>query len=218
MRRLKPLVLQGRHVRLEPLRLQHAKELWGAARERDLWRYMTFLVRRRSDLSEWIRRRLQAQREGTALAFLQRDAITGAAFGSTSLFDVDLQFRRAEIGHTWIGASHRRTAANTEAKLLLLRHAFEDLGMVRVQFKCDARNTRSHEAILRLGATEEGLLRSFMLLPDGHRRDTLIFSILDHDWPRVRARLRSLLSSRMGAVPRQGTPHRQEPKNRPPHL
>lgn len=191
---LPEVTLRGRHVVLEPLRPLHDEQLWTAARERDLWRYMAFDVSSPADLAAWIARRIAAQRSGTALAFLQRDATTGQAFGSTSLFDVDLEFRRGEIGHTWIGSSHRRTAANTEAKLLLLGHAFETLGLARVQFKCDARNLRSEAAILRLGAVKEGVLRSFMVLPDGFLRDTAIFSLLRAEWPAARERLRSRLA------------------------
>lgn len=194
MQALADVALRGRHVLLEPLGPQHGLELWPAASERDIWRFMAFEVKAPKDLDAWIARRLAARRAGTALAFLQRDATTGVAFGSTSLFDVDQEFGRAEIGHTWIGASHRRTSANTEAKLLLLRHAFEGLGLGRVQFKCDVRNGPSERAILRLGATKEGVLRSFMILPDGHLRDTAVFSVLRSEWPALRTRLEARLA------------------------
>jgi len=188
-------VLTGRWVRLEPLRAAHARDLWDAAKEHDIWTYMMFDVRTTDDLRSWIEKRLEAQRAGTALPFLQRDAKTGLAFGSTSLFDHEPAHRRIEIGHTWIGSSHRRTAANTEAKLLLLAHAFDTLGMSRVQFKCDARNERSRAAILRLGATFEGVLRAWMLLPDGTPRDTCMFSILDREWPTIRRRLEARVAA-----------------------
>jgi RimJ/RimL family protein N-acetyltransferase len=186
---LDEVVLTGRAVRLEPLRATHAEELWPAASEHDVWTYMIHDVRNPADLRTWIGQRLEAQRAGAALAFVQRDARTGAAFGSTSLFDHEPAHRRIEIGHTWVGASHRRTAANTEAKLLLLTHAFEDLRMSRVQFKCDARNERSRRAIQRLGATFEGVLRAWMILPDGRPRDTCMFSLLAHEWPGAKERL-----------------------------
>ena len=195
---LTPPVLRGRHVVLEPLRREHAAELWTAADEPDLWRYMGFGdVRSPDDLRRWVERRLQPSPAGLGnLPFVQRDVRTGQAFGSTSLFDIDVANRKMEIGHTWVGRTHRRTAANTEAKRLLLAHAFEAMGAVRVQLKCDARNARSASAIVRIGAVPEGVLRHWLILPDGHRRDTAFFSVLEAEWPAVRARL-----DRMLAVP-----------------
>lgn len=193
MEPLKETTLRGSHVVLEPLRPDHADELWPSAQEQEIWRYMPIPVHTRAEFAAWIEARIAPSRNGTALPFLQRDARTGVAFGSTSLFEIDREFLRAEIGHTWIARSHRRTAANTEAKLLLLAHAFEGLGMARVQFKCDARNAPSEAAILRLGATKEGVLRSFMVLRDGFHRDTCIFSILRSEWPPVRSRLEARL-------------------------
>lgn len=182
--------------------MEHAAELWDAASEREIWRYMLVDVRSPEDLQAWVRSRLDDADGGTALPFLQRDATTHRAFGSTSLFDVDLANLRMEIGHTWIGRSHRRTPANTEAKLLLLEHGFERLAANRVQFKCDARNQRSRDAILRLGATFEGILRSHAVLPHGDRRDTAVFSIVREEWPAVRERLQSRLAGARGPVAR----------------
>lgn len=194
---LRPVTLRGRHVVLEPLRPEHAEELWPAASERGLWRYMGadgMGVASVADLRTWISRRLAGAPSGLpALPFLQRDARTGQAFGSTSLFDVDAANRKLEVGHTWLGASHRRTAANTEAKRLVLAHAFGGMGAVRVQLKCDARNLASRQAIERLGARPEGILRHWLILPDGHRRDTAFYSILEAEWPTVKARLDALL-------------------------
>lgn len=191
------MTLRGRHVILEPLRVEHAEALWPAASEHDLWRYMGFDIRSLADLRGWIERRLQPNMPGTGnLPFLQRDARTGQAFGSTSLFDIDAANRKMEVGHTWIGASHRRTVANTEAKRLILGHAFEGLGAVRVQLKCDARNARSAAAIERIGAKREGVLRHWLILADGHRRDTAFFSILEAEWPGVKAGLDARLSAR----------------------
>lgn len=181
---------------LEPLQESHAAELWASAAEPELWRYMLADVRNAEDLRAWIRARLEPVRAGTAHAFLQRDARTGVAFGSTSLFDIDRTQRRMEVGHTWLGASHRRTAANTEAKLLLLGHAFGAERAVRVQLKCDERNVRSAQAIARLGAVREGVWRHQMILPDGHRRNAVVFSILETEWPVVRAGLEARLAAR----------------------
>jgi RimJ/RimL family protein N-acetyltransferase len=188
------VTLRGRHVVLEPLRPEHADELWPAASERDAWRYMGVDVASPEDLRAWILARQKGNPPLPAQPFLQRDARTGQAFGSTSLFDIDAANRKMEVGHTWLGASHRRTAANTEAKRLLLEHAFGDLGAIRVQLKCDARNARSRAAIERIGARPEGVLRHWLLLPDGHRRDTAFFSILEEEWPAVRDRLDARLA------------------------
>ncbi len=197
--RIEPVRLRGRHVLLEPLRPEHAEELWPAASERALWAYMGadgMGVSGVEDLRTWIARRVAGAPSGLpALPFLQRDAVTGAAFGSTSLFDIDAANRKLEVGHTWLGASHRRTAANTEAKLLLLGHAFESLACVRVQLKCDARNARSRAAIERIGGRFEGVLRHWLVLPDGHLRDTAFYSILADEWPAVKARLQGLLAA-----------------------
>jgi N-acetyltransferase len=191
---LRPVTLRGRHVVLEPLRREHAKDLWAAADERDLWRYMLVDVASPQDLERWVEGRVLAGEQGDALPFLQRDARTGQAIGSTSIFDISREHRTMEVGHTWIGASHRRTAANTEAKLLVLGHCFGALGAIRVQFKTDARNLRSQRAIERLGAHREGVWRSHRILPDGHRRDAVFYSILEAEWPAVEARLRAALA------------------------
>ena len=188
------MTLRGRHVVAEPLRPKHAEELWPAADEPDLWRYMTYDVRGIEDLRAWIKDRVEPVARGGALPFLLRDAGTGQAFGSSSLFDINPAFHILELGHTWVGRSHRRTAANTEAKLLLLTHAFEALRVIRVQLKCDARNLRSAAAIERIGAVREGTIRHQRLLPDGHKRDATVFSILDQEWPAVRARLQAILA------------------------
>jgi RimJ/RimL family protein N-acetyltransferase len=194
MPRAAPATLRGRHVVLEPLRADHVEELWPAAAERDLWAYMTYDVATPEDLRQWIVDRTAPVARGEALPFLLRDARTGQAFGSSSLFDINAAFHTLELGHTWVGASHRRTAANTEAKLLLLGHAFETLEAIRVQLKCDARNLRSAAAMERIGAVREGVIRHQRLLQDGHKRDAIVFSVTDDEWPAVKARLQGMLA------------------------
>jgi RimJ/RimL family protein N-acetyltransferase len=202
---LRPVTLRGRHVTLEPLRPDHADELWPAADDRALWAFMGadgMGVASCEDLRAWIGNRIAgAPSRLPALPFLQRDAVTGEAFGSSSLFDIDAANRKLEVGHTWIGRSHRRTAANTEAKRLLLAHAFEAMGAVRVQLKCDARNLPSRAAIQRIGGVPEGILRHWLILPDGHRRDTAFFSILEREWPAVKARLDGMLQKDRSPAP-----------------
>ncbi|MEA3190661.1 MAG: hypothetical protein QOD77_1243 [Thermoplasmata archaeon] len=188
--------LAGPFATLEPLRREHAAELWPAADEPALWDYMIHEVRTPADLQAWVDARIAARDAGTAFPFLVRDA-TGQAVGSTSIFDLS-PHRTMEVGHTWLGASARRTAANTQAKRLVLGHCFEALGAIRVQLKCDERNLRSRRAIERLGAVPEGTIRSQMVLPGGHRRNACVFSILEAEWPAVRSRLDARLA---GAAP-----------------
>lgn len=188
-------VLKGRFATLEPLERHHAAELWPMADEPGLWDYMIHEVRSPADLQAWVDARIAARDAGTAWPFLVRD-VAGRAVGSTSIFDVS-RHRTMEVGHTWLGAPARRTGANTQAKRLVLGHCFEGLGAIRVQLKCDERNLRSRQAIERLGAVHEGTIRSQMVLPDGHRRNARVYSILEAEWPAVRARLDAWL-----AVPR----------------
>ncbi len=193
---LEEVTLRGRHVTLEPLKIEHTKELWPSAREDEIWKFFSMKVKSQNDLNRWISKRIKAATDGTALAFLQRDAKTGQAFGSTSLFEIDLANRRAEIGHTWLGASHRRTAANTEAKLLLFTHAFDHLACHRVQIKTAPENLRSRKAIERLGAKYEGQSRNYMIYDDGTIHDRVIYSVIDKEWPEVRRRLEGFLAAR----------------------
>lgn len=179
--------LQGKHVLLEPLEERHAAELWLQGNETGLWDHMTYDVRTLDDLRAWIRNRIAGRDAGTAYPFVIRDA-QGRAVGSTSIFDISIH-KTMEVGHTWLGASARRTAINSECKRLVLGYCFETLGAIRVQLKCDERNERSRKALERLGATYEGTTRNQMVLSDGHRRNARIYAILDTEWPAVRDRL-----------------------------
>jgi N-acetyltransferase len=189
--------LGGRFVTLEPLKPEDVAELWPWAQDGEVWAHMLRAVRTQADLAAWADERMAAERAGIALAFCQRDALSGGAIGSTSLFDYDEAARRVEIGHTWLGRPYRGTNVNPESKFLLLRHAFEVLGLQRVQFKTDARNLRSQRAIEKLGAVREGVLRSWTVRPDGSPRDTVIFSVVDHEWPAVRERLARRLNEQV---------------------
>jgi len=191
---MQEITLRGRYVILEPLKIEHSKELWPSAREEEIWKFFSMKVKTDEDLVKWISKRIEAVRNRTALAFVQRDAKTAQAFGSTSLLEIDLGNRRAEIGHTWIGAGHRRTAANTEAKLLLFTHAFDKLGCIRVQIKTAPENLRSRKAIERLGAKYEGLFRNYMVYDDGTIHDRVIYSVIDKEWPEIRKRLENFLA------------------------
>ena len=191
-----PVVLSGRAVRLEPLEPRHARDLFEAGRDSDLWAYLPRPAPETpSDMSDWIEEALAAQERGEEVPFALVDPASGRAIGSTRIGDIRRPHRGIEIGYTWIGRDHQRTAVNTEAKLLLLSHAFDDLGAVRVQLKTHRRNVTSQRAIARIGAVREGVLRRHMCVWDGHVRDTVMYSVVSEDWPAVRRRLETLLES-----------------------
>jgi N-acetyltransferase len=189
-----PIILTGRHVRLEPLSPAHAADLAEVGAEAEIWKYLpSSPPSSLAAVEAWIATALDEQARGLRLPFAIIDLRTGRAVGSTSYLDIAPAHRRMEIGWTWLGAPARRTFINTECKSLLLRHAFETLGCGRVQLKTDGRNLRSQTAILRIGAKLEGVLRQHMVLPDGHVRDTVMYSITAEEWPAVKARLASAL-------------------------
>lgn len=190
------VVLKGRHVTLEPLGPEHAEALAAAiAPDDDVYRWLFLKPRTPVEMRAWIADRTADRAQGKALAFAQRQPSTGRIMGSTSLFDWNEAERCVEIGHTWLAAPFRRTGANTEAKRMLLEHAFESLRVARVQIVTDARNQRSRDAIERLGATFEGVLRRRRRGFDGQLRDSAYYSVIDAEWPAVRARLDGLLRS-----------------------
>ena len=190
----RPIVLRGRHVTLEPLAEDHAAGLLEACADDETWAYLPRPRPRSLDeVREMIR---DAALEGDAIAFAIVPAMTGIASGSTRYLDIDRVHRTLEIGWTWIGPAWQRTAVNTECKLLLLAHAFDDLGAHRVTLKTDGRNVRSQRAIERIGALREGVLRRHRICWDGHVRDTVYFGVTDLDWPRVREGLLAKLASR----------------------
>lgn len=189
------VVLRGRHVVLEPLRPEHAEALLAVVSpEDDVWTYMTSEPRTRKEMEDWVVARIRGRPQGKAFAFLQRDARTGAAVGITSLFDLDEAAGSAEIGFTWIAAPWRRSGVNTEAKYLLMRYAFEELRLRRVQLVTDARNLRSRRAIERIGAVPEGVLRNVRRTKEGNLRDSAFFSVVDTEWPAVKTRLEAMLA------------------------
>ncbi len=189
---LAPVTLVGRHVRLEPLMRNHAAALWAVAQDHALWQWTLSDIASRADLDAYIETALDAQAAGTALPFVIVAA--GTIAGSTRFGNAAPEHGRIEVGWTFVGAPWQRTAVNTEAKRLLLGHAFEALGARRVEFKTDARNAASRAAIARLGAVEEGTLRQHAVRAAGDARDTVYFSILADEWPAVRARLDARLA------------------------
>ncbi len=190
----RPVVLEGRHVRLEPLRMEHAAELHAALAEEDLWRWVADPAPRSvDDMRRYVRKALDLQIRGEHLPWLTRRRGGGTAVGTTRFGAIDRANRSLEIGWTMLGAEGRRTAANTEAKYLQLRHAFEVLGALRVWLKTDALNERSQRAIERIGGTLEGTIRNERIVRDGRVRDARYYSFIDREWPEKKRRLEALL-------------------------
>lgn len=189
---LAPVTLAGDHVRLEPLTTDHVPALQSAGDDPRLFRWFGRDLSSPDAMHEWVDEALSARDAGTAMPFATVDRPSGDVVGSTRFLNVAPEHRRVEIGATWLAASHQRTVANTEAKLLQLRHAFETWGCTRVEQKTDSRNRRSRAAIERLGATEEGTLRQHMHTHQ-RLRDSVYFSVLDVEWPTVERRLEARL-------------------------
>jgi RimJ/RimL family protein N-acetyltransferase len=189
-----PVVLTGRLVRLEPLSPGHVPDLAEAGKDESIWRLMPYGPVTTVDAMERFVRDALGRRSD--LPFAVVDLASGRAVGSTRYLDVRPEHRALEIGGTWYAVACQRTGVNTECKSLLLRHAFEVMGCVRVQFKTDLRNERSQRAIERVGGMREGVLRRHMILPDGHRRDSAVYSIIEEEWPGVKARLERLMAER----------------------
>ena len=191
-----PLSLAGSVVRLEPLGREHAELLWEAAKDAvdDIFRWIPYPMRSPEDFSRLVARTLDEQQRGESVAFATVERRGGRVIGSTRFMNIDRVNRRVEIGSTWIIPAWQRTAVNTEAKYLMLRHAFEVWQCFRVELKTDALNQRSRDAIWRLGAKEEGTLRRHLITWTGRVRDTVYFSILDAEWPEVKARLEARLA------------------------
>jgi RimJ/RimL family protein N-acetyltransferase len=192
---IEPVTLVGKHVRLEPLTLDHVDGLARVGLDPELWRWIPTPVTTVAEMRDYVATALDEQRRGVSVPFAIIDRASDRVIGSTRYGSITPEHRRLEIGWTWYAATHQRTAANTEAKLLLLTHAFETLGAMRVEFKTDALNVKSRTAIARLGAVEEGTFRKHMQTVSGRVRDTVYFSILDTEWPAVKARLTARLAS-----------------------
>jgi RimJ/RimL family protein N-acetyltransferase len=187
---VKPVILSSNVVRLEPLGKEHASDLYQAGQDQDIWTYMPVNPSRSPEaFTAWIEAALAAHVEGHQLPFAIIDTGEGRGIGSTRYLNISQQDYGLEIGWTWLAPEARRTAVNTECKYLLLRHAFETLGAIRVQFKTDSRNERSRRAIARVGAVQEGVLRKHMVLESGYQRDSVVFSIIADEWPAVKSNL-----------------------------
>ncbi|MEW5941429.1 MAG: GNAT family protein [Chloroflexota bacterium] len=191
MMEVSPVVLTGAHVRLEPLTEAHIPGLTEIGVGQDFWHFMLYgEMSAAADMRAWV---LDILSRTGDLPFAVIHLASGRVAGATRYLNVAPKDRGLEIGGTWYGPEFQRTAVNTESKYLLLRHAFETLGCIRVQLKTDSRNVRSQIAIERLGAAKEGVLRNHIILPDGTIRDSVFYSILDSEWPGVKARLEKLM-------------------------
>ncbi len=192
--RFEPITLTGQHVRLEPLQKQHLSGLKTAIQDGQLWQLMVTSVPHPDQLDTFLENTLKEQQQGTVMAFATIDQNSNEVVGSTRYLNTDWPHARTEIGFTFIAKSKQRTAINTEAKLLMLQHAFETLPFNRVAFLTDHLNQPSRNAIQRLGAKQEGILRNHMVMADGRIRDTVVFSIAKHEWPGIKQLLMEKLN------------------------
>jgi RimJ/RimL family protein N-acetyltransferase len=188
-----PVTLEGRHVRLEPMTRERAdaiaRALGAAATDGNMWESKVTAIPRPEGMRAYVDQALAELDRGASLPFVTVDRAGGRAVGSTRFMNIEAPHRRLEIGTTWIGKSFQRTAINTEAKYLMLRHAFETLRCIAVDLRTHEKNLQSRTAIERLGAKLDGILRNHRILPDGSLRNTATYSIIDAEWPEVKARL-----------------------------
>jgi len=192
---VKPVVLTGKHVRLEPMTEDHVPGLAEIGVGQTFWDFMLYgNMNSIDDMRNWVLDILARARKGTDLPFVAIHLVSGRVAGATRYLNIMPKDRGLEIGGTWYGLEFQRTPVNTECKYLLLRHAFETLGCIRVQLKTDLRNERSQKAIERIGAVKEGVLRNHMILPDGRYRHSVFYSILNTEWAEVKKRLEALMS------------------------
>jgi RimJ/RimL family protein N-acetyltransferase len=190
---IESLTLQESHVRLESLSINHHAQLCEVGFDDELWKWTMTVMKTPDDMKAYIEAALKAQSEGTALPFAIIEKKSNKPIGSTRYGNIDRANRHLEIGWTWIAKQWQRTAINTETKLLLLTHAFETLGCIRVEFKTDSLNQQSRNALLRIGAKEEGIHRNHMITPSGRFRHSVYFSIIENEWFEVKKKLEALL-------------------------
>jgi RimJ/RimL family protein N-acetyltransferase len=192
---ISPFTLEGEHVRLDPLRPEHVTPLWSLAKDHlgNIFQWIPYRLETLDDFHKFNQQVLEEQKRGLTVPFVTIERSSGQIVGTTRYMNMDLANRKVEIGSTWIAPPWQRTIINTEAKYLMLGHAFDTWNCLRVELKTDALNQRSRTAILRLGAKEEGTLRKHMLTWNGRQRDSVYFSILDTEWPSVKTSLQTKL-------------------------
>jgi RimJ/RimL family protein N-acetyltransferase len=184
---VRPVTLYGKRIRLEPMRIEHLDALTAAGAFEELWKWTSTFAHTRESMQRYVEEALDDARSGKALPFVTIDGATGKIIGSTRFANFDHANRRVEIGWTWITPAFQRTHVNTEAKFLMLSHAFETWGCARVELKTDVLNEKSRNAMSRMGAREEGILRKHVLAHGGRWRDTIYYSVLDAEWPDVKS-------------------------------
>jgi RimJ/RimL family protein N-acetyltransferase len=194
--KIEETVLEGRSVRLEPLAERHVPALTRAAADADLWKYMPFEIASEAAAAGWVAYAAHLLETQAGLVFANVERASGDLIGSTAFMAASPNDGRIEIGATWVVLAHQRSVANTEAKYLMLRHAFEVWDCNRVEFKTDALNEKSRKALARIGAVEEGTLRRHMRMPSGRMRDSVYFSVIQPDWPEVKRALEAKLAGR----------------------
>jgi RimJ/RimL family protein N-acetyltransferase len=196
-----PITLEGSAVRLEPIRRDHTEDFWDIAKDAldDIFQWIPYRMKTREDFQRLVEKAFDEQKRGESIVFATVERGSRRVIGSTRYMNIDRTNRRVEIGSTWIAPPWQRTAVNTEAKYLMLRHAFEVWKCYRVELKTDALNQKSRNAILRIGAKEEGTLRRHVLTWTGRVRDSVYFSVLDGEWPEVKARLDGMLAPKAGS-------------------
>jgi len=193
---VKPVVLTAQHVRLEPMTEVHISALAEIGIGQPFWDFMVYgPMETADDMRGWVQDILSRAAKGTDLPFVAIHLESGRVAGATRYMNIMPKDRGLEIGGTWYGPEFQRTVVNTECKYLLLRHAFETLGCIRVQLKTDLRNERSQKAIERIGAVKEGVLRNHMILPNGYYRHSVFYSILDTEWPEVKRRIEGMIKT-----------------------
>lgn len=208
---VEPVVLEGSVVRLEPLSIDHLSGLTQIGLDAELWRWTVAFIQTPGDLRAYVEAALAAAAEGREMPFATIDIATGRPIGSTRFGSIDAHNRRLEIGWTWIASAYQRTSVNTEAKLLMLTHAFNVLGALRVEFKTDSLNEKSRNALTGIGAKEEGTMRNHMVTDTGRRRHSVYFSVIEEEWPQVRQQL----ESRLARLARQPPPAEGSPAEAP---
>jgi RimJ/RimL family protein N-acetyltransferase len=195
---IEPVSLEGTFVRMEPLTLDHVPALTEVGTDPELWRWTKDLIRNEEEMRAYVNVPLAWQGAGTALPFATVEKSSGRVVGCTRMFDIDRDNRTLEIGYTWVAPPWQRTVINTDAKYVMLKHAFETLGCIRVQLKTDSLNDKSRNAMLRIGAKEEGTFHNHMIMREGRYRHTVFFAILDSEWPTIKADL----ERKLGQAPR----------------
>ncbi|MCM3411809.1 GNAT family N-acetyltransferase [Metabacillus litoralis] len=188
-----PVVLEGDRVKIQPMEDDHVQELFDAGNHPDIWAYMPMKVQSIEDMKCLVNGALLAREQGTEFPFVIYDKESGKIVGSTRFLNISIANRNLEIGWTWLSPTVWRTRVNTECKYLLLKHCFETHETIRVQLKTDSRNVRSQQAMERLGAVKEGVLRNHVVMPDGYLRDSVFYSIIDQEWVLVKEKLESML-------------------------